>query len=121
MTSPSTSPGQTGASPGSVSAALGNGHADGAEIVQSLVRTQGGFTIDGDGIGDACNLVAAIAEPAADIIVPTGTTLRFRTRAAAGEGGDDAAGRRDPRRNGMMDGRGRRRALSERVPGVVNE
>ena len=51
-TSRSTSPGQTGASPGSVSAALGNGHAGGAEIVQSLVRTQGGFTIDGDGIGD---------------------------------------------------------------------
>jgi Ca2+-binding RTX toxin-like protein len=42
---------------------------------------------NGDGIGDACNLVAAIAEPAADIIVPTGATIRFRTRAAAGEAG----------------------------------
>ena len=62
-TSPATSPGQTGASPGSVSAALGNGHAGGAEIVQSLVRTQleGGFTIDGDGIGDGSEVASADA------------------------------------------------------------
>lgn len=40
-----------------------------------------------DGIGDACNLVAAIATPAADIIVPTGTVLQFASRFAAGEGG----------------------------------
>ena len=61
MTSPSTSPGQTGASPGSVSAALGNGHAGGAGIVQSLVRTHGGFTIDGDGIGDESGVASADA------------------------------------------------------------
>ena len=61
MTSPSTSPGQTGASPGSVSAALGNGHAGGAGIVQSIVRTQGGFTIDGDGIGDESGVASADA------------------------------------------------------------
>ena len=60
-TSPATSPGQTGASPGSVSAALGNGHAGGAEIVQSLVRTQGGFTIDGDDIGDESGVASADA------------------------------------------------------------
>jgi Ca2+-binding RTX toxin-like protein len=42
---------------------------------------------NGDGIGEACNLVAAIATPAADVIVPTGTVLQFVPRWAAGEGG----------------------------------
>ena len=51
LTSPSTSPGPTGASPDSVSAALGTDHAGGAEIVQLSVQAQGGLTVDEGSIG----------------------------------------------------------------------
>ena len=52
MTSPSTSPGPTSASPDLVGAALGTDQAGGAEIVQSPVQAQGGLAVGGDGIGD---------------------------------------------------------------------
>jgi len=53
MTSPSTSPGPTSASPDLVGAALGTDQAGGAEIVQSPVQAQGGLAVGGDGIGDS--------------------------------------------------------------------
>ena len=51
LTSPSTSPGPTGASPDSVSAALGTDHAGGAEIFQSPAQAQGGLAVGEDSIG----------------------------------------------------------------------
>ena len=51
LTSPSTSPGPTGASPDSVSAALGTDHAGGAGIAQSPVQAQGGLAVGEDSIG----------------------------------------------------------------------
>ena len=53
LTSPSTSPGPTSASPDLVGAALGTDQAGGAEIVQSPVQAQGGLAVGGDGIGDS--------------------------------------------------------------------
>ena len=60
-TSTSTSPGQTGASPESVSAALGNDHAGGADTVQSPVQSLGGLAVDGNGIGDESGVASADA------------------------------------------------------------
>jgi Ca2+-binding RTX toxin-like protein len=42
---------------------------------------------NGDGIGDACNLVAAIATPPAAIRLPTGTLVPFAAKVAAPYGG----------------------------------
>ena len=111
MTSPSTSPGPTSASPDLVGAALGTDQAGGAEIVQSPVQAQGGLAVGGDGIGDS-DFADATTDPDAqsasedfdDGQSSEDSVVTFPNRAGGRVGGASRSSRARSGRRGQVSG-----------------
>ena len=130
LTSPSTSPGPTGASPDSVSAALGTDHAGRAEVVQSPIQAQGGLAVGEDSIGadsDVASHASADATtdpgqqsapegPDSDGQSSEGSVVTFPNKAGGRVGGTSRSSRaRSGRRGRVSDNDGIVKMLAEHV------